>query len=75
MTGGTVNTREHEAQTTPDDVPSVPAALSVEEQYERLEKTVRDYNPQADFGLIRGAYQFAEEKHRGQLRKSGEPYI
>ncbi|MBQ7682715.1 MAG: bifunctional (p)ppGpp synthetase/guanosine-3',5'-bis(diphosphate) 3'-pyrophosphohydrolase [Oscillibacter sp.] len=75
MTDGTVNTREHEARTTPDDVPSVPAALSVEEQYERLEKTVRDYNPQADFDLIRGAYRFAEEKHRGQFRKSGEPYI
>ena len=75
MTDGTVNTREHEAQTTRDDVPSVAAGLSVAEQYERLEKTVRDYNPQADFGLIRGAYEFAEKEHRGQLRKSGEPYI
>ena len=75
MTDGTVNTREHEARTTPDDVPSVPSALSVAEQYERLERTVRDYNPQADFALIRGAYEFAEKEHRGQLRKSGEPYI
>lgn len=82
MTGGTVNTtKEHEAQAKPDDVPSGRAGgvadmtLSVRERYERLEKTVRDYNPQADFDLIGGAYEFAEKEHRGQLRKSGEPYI
>ena len=82
MTDGTVNTAtipgEHEARSTPDDAPSVRAqteAPSVEERYERLEKTVRAYNPQADFPLLRGAYEFAEKEHRGQLRKSGEPYI
>ena len=78
MTDGTVNTtKEHEAQAKPDDVPSgvTEMTLSVQERYERLEKTVRDYNPQADFDLIRRAYEFAEKEHRGQLRKSGEPYI
>jgi GTP pyrophosphokinase len=30
---------------------------------------------EADRKRIRDAYEFAEEKHRNQLRKSGEPYI
>ncbi|MBR3570524.1 MAG: bifunctional (p)ppGpp synthetase/guanosine-3',5'-bis(diphosphate) 3'-pyrophosphohydrolase [Oscillibacter sp.] len=37
--------------------------------------TVREYNPQADFDLIRRAYEYARKEHNGQLRKSGEPYI
>ena len=28
-----------------------------------------------DIALIRSAYEYAEEKHRGQFRKSGDPYI
>ena len=78
MTDGAVDVKkeleEREAPKTPDKAPSV-SPLSLEERYERLESTIRDYNPQADFGLIRGAYEFAEKAHRGQLRKSGEPYI
>ena len=78
MTDGAVDVKkeleEREAPKTPDKAPSV-SPLSLEERYERLESTIRGYNPQADFGLIRGAYEFAEKAHRGQLRKSGEPYI
>ncbi|MFZ5652673.1 MAG: RelA/SpoT family protein [Bacillota bacterium] len=33
------------------------------------------YNPKADLALIRRAYGFAEEAHRGQRRISGEEYI
>ncbi|MFZ5633875.1 MAG: RelA/SpoT family protein [Bacillota bacterium] len=33
------------------------------------------YNPGADLSLLRRAYNFAEEAHRGQLRISGEEYI
>ena len=33
------------------------------------------YWPGADLGLVRSAYEFAEEAHRGQKRLSGEPYI
>jgi len=39
-----------------------------------LEK-VKEYDPKADLDMIRLAYDFAEEAHRGQTRKSGEPYI
>ena len=38
-----------------------------------LEKTVRGYNPAADFQRIRAAFEFAEEAHKDQKRKSGEP--
>jgi GTP pyrophosphokinase len=33
------------------------------------------YWPGADLGLVRSAYEFAEEAHRGQKRLSGDPYI
>jgi GTP pyrophosphokinase len=36
---------------------------------------VAQYNPDADTGLIRRAYEFAERAHEGQKRLSGEPYI
>ncbi|WP_063770526.1 RelA/SpoT family protein [Streptacidiphilus carbonis] len=35
----------------------------------------RVHHPQADFALLDRAYQLAEASHRGQTRKSGEPYI
>ena len=37
---------------------------------------IRDsYNPTADFGMLRKAFAFAEKAHKGQLRKSGEPFF
>ncbi|WP_405011353.1 RelA/SpoT family protein [Kitasatospora sp. NBC_01539] len=35
----------------------------------------RRHHPQADLALLARAYRLAEEGHRGQMRKSGEPYI
>ena len=32
-------------------------------------------NPNADLALIRRAYDFARERHEGQLRHSGEPFL
>ena len=49
--------------------------MTVQEQYELLEKTVRGYNPAADFDHIRAAFEYADRCHEGQKRKSGEPYI
>jgi GTP pyrophosphokinase len=48
---------------------------TIQEQYEKLEATVRDYNPAADLVRIRAAFDFADRCHEGQRRKSGEPYI
>lgn len=49
--------------------------MTIQEQYDKLEATVRAYNSGADFNKIRAAFHFAEENHKGQTRKSGEPYI
>jgi GTP pyrophosphokinase len=45
------------------------------EQVESLIEKVRDYAPDADTSRLVEAYLFAEERHHGQRRKSGEPYI
>ena len=36
---------------------------------------VRAYNPRTDEALLRDAYAYGERMHRGQLRRSGEPYF
>jgi GTP diphosphokinase / guanosine-3',5'-bis(diphosphate) 3'-diphosphatase len=40
-----------------------------------LLRKVRSYNPKADVRQVQRAYEFAEASHRGQLRKSGDPFI
>ncbi|WP_326591117.1 RelA/SpoT family protein [Streptomyces brevispora] len=35
----------------------------------------RAHHPDADLSVLRRAYVLAETSHRGQMRKSGEPYI
>ncbi|MGO4593626.1 bifunctional (p)ppGpp synthetase/guanosine-3',5'-bis(diphosphate) 3'-pyrophosphohydrolase [Leifsonia sp. 2TAF2] len=40
-----------------------------------LIRTVRTHHPKADLSLIERAYSVAERAHRGQKRRSGEPYI
>src|SRR5664280_3159702 len=42
---------------------------------EPLLSTVRSAHPKADLSIIERAYAVAETAHRGQLRKSGDPYI
>jgi len=42
---------------------------------DRLIKTVRLHHPKADIALVERAYAAAELAHRGQKRRSGEPYI
>ena len=49
--------------------------MTVLEQFELLEKTIRGYKPAADFEQIRAAFEVADKAHGGQKRKSGEPYI
>lgn len=38
-------------------------------------ETIKNYNPNYDMDLIARAYDVAEKMHRGQIRKSGEPYL
>jgi GTP diphosphokinase / guanosine-3',5'-bis(diphosphate) 3'-diphosphatase len=49
--------------------------VTIDEQFEKLESTVREYNPGADFKRIRESYEFAKQHHGEQRRKSGELYI
>ena len=49
--------------------------MTIDEQFEKLENTVREYNPGADFKRICESYEFAKQHHGEQRRKSGELYI
>ena len=40
-----------------------------------LTQRVRSYHPNADVSLIERAYEFAVKAHKGQTRKSGDPYF
>ncbi len=42
---------------------------------EPLFRVVRQTHPKADLRVLERAYEMAELHHRGQLRKSGDPYI
>ncbi|RAL25741.1 RelA/SpoT family protein [Thermoflavimicrobium daqui] len=42
---------------------------------EQLFEQAAHYLSEEDYELIQRAYYFAEEAHRGQIRKSGEPFI
>ncbi len=43
--------------------------------YKQLIDKVKTYHPSADITQIEKAYNIADTAHKGQLRKSGEPYI
>ncbi|HZL06844.1 MAG TPA: bifunctional (p)ppGpp synthetase/guanosine-3',5'-bis(diphosphate) 3'-pyrophosphohydrolase [Coriobacteriia bacterium] len=42
---------------------------------EGIEALLKSYNPLADVTGLEEAYSFAVEKHAGQMRKSGEPFV
>jgi GTP pyrophosphokinase len=44
-------------------------------RFEDLLEKVRAYSPDADLELLRRAYVFSAFEHRGQVRRSGEPYL
>lgn len=46
-----------------------------EQKFEEILEKIRDYNPNADFLLIKKAYQLALRAHGGQKRLSGEDFI
>ncbi len=43
--------------------------------YGKLMEAIKAYHPSTDLSMIEKAYHLADEAHKGQLRKSGEPYI
>src|SRR6187549_1734142 len=44
-------------------------------RFEDLLEKVRAANPDADVELLRRAYVFSAYEHKGQVRRSGEPYL
>jgi GTP pyrophosphokinase len=44
-------------------------------RFDDVIEKVRALNPDADTDLLERAYAFSAEEHRGQVRKSGEPYL
>jgi guanosine-3',5'-bis(diphosphate) 3'-pyrophosphohydrolase len=50
-------------------------AAPVKQVLEPLAVVHRELHPNADLSLLQRAYDVAEEMHRGQRRKSGDPYI
>lgn len=42
---------------------------------DRLLERLQAYQPDADLGLVRKAYEFSAKAHEGQTRRSGEPYV
>jgi len=45
------------------------------EAVRQIVNTVSAYDPAADVGLIERCFDFAAERHAGQRRRSGEPYV
>jgi GTP pyrophosphokinase len=44
-------------------------------RFEDILEKVQLYNPLSDGDLLRRAYVFSAREHRGQVRRSGEPYL
>jgi GTP pyrophosphokinase len=42
---------------------------------ETLLEKLRTYSPESDLELVRRAYLFSAQEHKGQVRHSGEPYL
>jgi guanosine-3',5'-bis(diphosphate) 3'-pyrophosphohydrolase len=56
-------------------VPRLFSRAQPENAVDTLIRTVRQHHPKADLAVVERAYVAAEKAHRGQTRKSGEPYI
>ena len=68
-------TIKHEFIIDDGRIESLQEFLSPEQLYNDLIVRVRKYHPSDDITLIEKAYNVANEAHKDQMRKSGEPYI
>ena len=66
---------EEEIAAVDANVKTMEDFTSPEQLYEELITSVKKYHPSADLSLIEKAYRMAAGAHKGQVRKSGEPYI
>ena len=49
--------------------------MNTTQLFEVLKRELRAYLDPLDEDLLKRAYEFAKHAHKGQVRKSGEPYI
>ena len=49
--------------------------IKTEYNLETLLEAIREYHKTDDLAIVEKAYAYADEKHKEQVRKSGEPYI
>jgi GTP pyrophosphokinase len=47
----------------------------MQNQLDNLINKLKTYNPSGRFDLVEKAFNYAKEKHEGQLRVSGEPFF
>ena len=74
MEGSKENQNNNLADTTTDI--NVPADFTAPEiLYQELIDKIRSYHPSTDISMIEKAYHLANNAHKDQHRKSGEPYI
>lgn len=49
--------------------------MDYNETYEQLKSKILSHTPEADLTLLNKAFHLADDMHKGQLRKSGEPFV
>lgn len=67
--GTTVGKKKEMNLSTPSDF------TAPEDLFKTLIQQIHKYHPSTDTTMIEKAYRVADEAHKGQKRKSGEPYI
>ena len=70
-----VKNRDQEVNRDDENVKAMQDFTSPEVLYKELIDSVHRYHPSTDISMIEKAYKIAYEAHKGQMRKSGEPYI
>ena len=66
---------EEEFRSESGNIKAIKEFADPDELYQELVAGVHRYHPSADLSLIEKAYRTAYDAHKGQIRKSGEPYI
>ena len=70
-----VKNRDMEVNHDDENVKAMQDFTSPDVLYKELISSVLKYHPSTDISMIEKAYKIAYAAHKGQLRKSGEPYI
>ena len=73
--GETLDTIKQKMKRTEREISKPQDFTDPQELFNRLMTTVKEYHPSTDLSMIEDAYKLAENAHKGQMRKSGEPYI